>query len=162
MCEAGWLNLGIGSRDSCVCLCLVLCTCSSVLYLFLFSFSFLPYPFPFRDEVMQRGEQLFIPPPPPTIRVCDEKTGEDKEKNYTFAHHHSEVKPPSSSSSSIHKPTHFSSLFFETCLLFGLFYNHLNPKNTTFLFLIFFYFSIFNLLLLYSTFWGGQCGVYIW
>lgn len=68
--------------------------CSIVFFVLVFSFFTLPLPLPVRDEVMQRGEQLFIPSPSSNIRVMIrlEKT----RKTITQHHHHLEVKTPSS------------------------------------------------------------------
>lgn len=65
-----WLNLRIGLRDF-VCLSgvLHLLFCSIVFYFLSSLFFTLPLPLPVRDEVMQRGEQLFIPSPSSNIRV---------------------------------------------------------------------------------------------
>jgi hypothetical protein len=122
----------------------------SILSYFLFS---LFLPLPIRDEVMQRGEQLFIPPPSPSsnIRVCDEvgKNQEGKLHIYTsssFGSQNSYAYP----SSFITNYTFFfllSSSKHVYCS--GLFYIILIAKNPSY-----FSISIFYLFpLLYSYFW---------
>lgn len=109
----GWFNRRIGRRDALsICsVCVMVNSPTSIVSCSTFlSSHFLPY-LPVPNEVMQRGEQLFIPPPSHPTFMCDE-VGQDK-KNYTLAHHHhSEVKTPSS------LITHHSS--FTNTFLFSL------------------------------------------
>jgi hypothetical protein len=117
-------------------------SCSTACFLFFF------LPLPIRDEVMQRGEQLFIPSPPPTTFVCVMKLERIRKENYTSTHHHLEVKTPYSYPSSF--ITNYTFLLPSSKHVYcsGLLYIILIHKNTYF----YFFFSIFYLSLLLDSY----------